>query len=146
MVGQIFQSVFGFAVEGDTELLQREIHALANTQSTLLNETRKAVADMARFANIESHRMTNLISQLTSHTVEQLRLSENRQSSAENAMHYKMEIIQHTLGLLRASELLDEHLASFLIAAQQLRDGKVSPFLLSPEILSEAIANITTIL
>jgi hypothetical protein len=47
---------------------------------------------------------------------------------------------------MQTSNLLADHLRNFMLGVQQLRNGKLSPYLLSPESLSNALTHVASVL
>ena len=145
-VGELQHTIFGTATSEQVEILANQVAAISKSQESILKTAQRAVADMSSFATVETKHLKAAIAQLRNMSIDTLRLSQNRATNAEAAAQYLTDLIVHGFQITHGAELVSDHLMSVLVAVQMLRDGRVSPYLLPPELLQNALAEITGIL
>jgi hypothetical protein len=101
---------------------------------------------MSTFANVESKRLTELIHRVRNISIDALRLSQARAQNTDASVQFLTELVTHAFQLTHSAELLSDYLGSYLDAVQLLRQGKLSSFLIPPDLLTRMLAEVAAIL
>ena len=145
-IGAGLKFLFGTSSDADVQILAKEVQTINSNQNTMLRELKKSVADMAAFATLDATRMTRMIAHVRAMSVHTLRLSEAHAAEEGRQLAYVVDIFKHMATIHHSSNLLLIHLSNYLEALELLRSGKLPVYLITPDILTTTLSNISTIL
>ena len=141
--GELSHSLFGTARDGDIDNVRQTMQRIKARQDLVLSTWEQAEARMSSFGETVNHRLDTMSSMIeTQKTAIHTLFTDVMRQSSNQAQVGSM--LAMALGRLEDFVVLQNHLSSFQAGLEMLSSGCLSPVLISPRDLFQALMEISS--
>ncbi|XP_033728641.1 uncharacterized protein LOC117317810 [Pecten maximus] len=145
-IGQISKSLFGTATSDDVEDLKRHMQVLNNNNVKLARAMASQSHQLTSFMAAVDERLDNIVEIVKNNHDQTMTLSEQFSASLDGIEHELVLLENLMITQINATSTLDKHLEHAKLAIHDLAKGKLSPFLLSPQIMRSTLKQVQNIM
>jgi hypothetical protein len=145
-VGELSKSIFGIATSNDVNILAQHINRITQKENRIAKALQRYGGDFSSFITHEDKRITNAVNGIKqngiaiNNLITKINIVDSQIPSLMSA--FTSYLIKHLNNAFRVETFLTNLRASL----SDLAEGKLSPWILSPKILTKTIADIQQIL
>ncbi|XP_033734065.1 uncharacterized protein LOC117323140 [Pecten maximus] len=145
-IGDISKSLFGTATSNDVSNLKRHMQILNNNNVKLAKAMAEEAHQLTSFISTVNDRFDNVIKAVKTNHDQAITLSNQFATSLDGLEHEFVLLENMMLTQTNATTILNKHLEHVKLAIHDLVKGKLSPFLLSPHVISDSLKQVQSIM
>jgi hypothetical protein len=142
-IAPIFRGLFGFATQHDVETLQHNVREIAKSLGRNQDSFQNTERHLTAFVEISKHRMDKLASDMYKQSLLQLKMQETLVTDISEEIKFLNHMYLHIMELETATREITSNLINLIEAFELLHAGFISPYLITPRMLSDALSWLT---
>ena len=141
-IGKMYKGLFGLATMDDVNIMASHINAIAKRTNGLAKALEQHSKHLSSFISVTDKRMTNLMHGVKANNELITNVVKVMNGKFQNLELSVLNISSIILKQVDKTNILRSKLNKLELAVQSLVEGKLTPYLLSREILSDVLHNI----